>query len=47
MLGILAIALKRGRGQGIAAVSIAAAAPILSFLVYAVVGGVATAMKMS
>jgi len=37
VLGIIAIARKRGRAQGIAATAIAAVAPIVSYLVYSVV----------
>ena len=37
VLGIIAIARKRGRAQGIAATVIAAAAPVVSYLVYSVV----------
>ena len=46
ILGIIAITLKRGRPQGIAAVSIAVAAPILSFIVYFLVAGVGAAMRL-
>jgi hypothetical protein len=42
VLGILAIALKRGRAQGVAAVVIAAIAPFVSLVAYSVAGAFAS-----
>lgn len=40
VLGIVAVALKRGRAQGVAAIIIAAVAPVVSFIAYTVAGAV-------